>query len=361
MGLAILLLSFDDEIVSDDVCTAFCIAVPWLATFGWILAFSAIFTKTHRVNKIFHNPQRFKRIKVTVWNVMKPFLILLAVAGITLLVWTLVDPPVWERSVTRIDSFSRDVETKGFCNFDDSIPYASILIVVLLGTVARSLYEAYIARNVSTEFAESEYIFLVLCIVFLVSFIGIPVMIIARDQPQARFFTAASILFVICISILAFIFVPKIAAHRTKEKSKRRHNLDLARGAAEGSVHVTGLDRPSDNSIVGDSEDEGIKVLLHPKEISRLQSQVRSLVKENKSLNQSCRQLQGIVGSSSNLTKSCDDTHKLLPQPENNAITSSTFPFIQESELEQACDLDKTVPGFMESESVDLTNGDTKT
>jgi 7 transmembrane sweet-taste receptor of 3 GCPR len=366
MALAILFLSFDDEVVSEDVCTAFCVAVPWVAVFGWILAFSAIFTKTKRVNAIFHHPQQFKRIKVTTLDVMKPFLVMLAVAGITLLVWTIVSPPVWGRTVTQVDIYSREIETKGFCNFDGSMPYAVILLVVLLGTVVRSLYEAYIARNVSTEFAESDYIFLVLCIVLLVSFMGIPTMIIARDQPQARFFTAVSIIFVICLAILVFIFVPKAIAHR--QQNRKEHDVNAIRRPSQpmnGRINVTGLEyaggsgdfgprtpvgleyagdsggairrssksstRPSLVGSVGTNDDEGIRVLLHPKEVDGLKVQVRNLIRENQNLNESRNTLETMLADSkTKITQMNEDFRRLLPDSDTGLTPPSVFPALME-------------------------------
>jgi hypothetical protein len=342
MGLAILLLSFDDEIASDDVVSAFCIAVPWLVTFGWILTFSAIFTKTNRVNKIFHNPQRLRRIKVTSWDVMKPFAVLLSVAGITLIVWTVVSPPVWEREVSQVDVFSREIESMGFCNYEESLPYAIILLIVLLGTVLLSLYEAFVARNISTEFAESDYIFVVLCVVVLVSFMGIPIMLIARDQPQARFFCSVCIIFIICFAVLLLIFGPKMVAHWRSTKQRPGSRMSTlpdrrisgnAPSIYGGRTHVSGLLSSADvpvstefrtssdatpvpSVIGGDSEsssdEEGIQVLLHPKEVDGLKEQVRKLKKENKLLTASRRNLSALLEESKSHISSCDDPQTLL-------------------------------------------------
>lgn len=75
MGASIALVSWDDELVEgmDGICAAF----PFLLSLGWCIAFSAIFSKTLRINMIFHNP-RFKRIRVTANDVMRPMLLLLS-------------------------------------------------------------------------------------------------------------------------------------------------------------------------------------------------------------------------------------------------------------------------------------------
>jgi cell division protein FtsB len=50
-------------------CVIACHAFPWLLLNGYVIAFSALFTKTHRINFIFHQPS-FKRIIVTPLDVM---------------------------------------------------------------------------------------------------------------------------------------------------------------------------------------------------------------------------------------------------------------------------------------------------
>jgi hypothetical protein len=82
MGSSVIPLSFDDEIASEKGCDIACIAVPWILSIGWVISFSALFTKTHRINKIFHGAN-FKRIVVTPWDVMKPMMALLAGKNIT--------------------------------------------------------------------------------------------------------------------------------------------------------------------------------------------------------------------------------------------------------------------------------------
>ena len=333
-GLSILFLSFDDEIVTPQTCSVFCIVVPWLLSFGWIISFSALFTKTKRVNQIFlHNPN-YRRIKVTVVDVMKPALFLMILTAIILTTWTILSPPKWTRDVSLIDQFGRIVETKGKCNFHshDSIPYLVSLGIVLLGALAYSVYEAYMARHVSTEFSESEYIFLVLCTILLMSFLGIPVMVIAREEPKARFFVAVGVLFIICLAILLLMFAPKIIAFRLSQtrrassmefvqqiqqlrREQQAHRVSGFFSVPGGGDHrrasglrrtlVTGINPNSemstvsrletqvedsaDNTNMTDSSEEdndGIRIMNHPKELETLKKLVQELQSENATLRQ---------------------------------------------------------------------------
>ena len=63
MGSAMIPLSIDDE--NDKNADAACMSVPWLVFVGFTTSFSALFSKTWRINKIFFNPTPMQRIKVT--------------------------------------------------------------------------------------------------------------------------------------------------------------------------------------------------------------------------------------------------------------------------------------------------------
>ena len=366
MGTSIIFLSLDDEIASTQACTAFCIVFPWTLSGGWILAFSALFAKTSRVNKIILNPT-FKRIKVTVWDVLKPVVVLMTVATLLLALWTGLAPPSWIREISEIDPYGRQVESKGMCHYkneDGGLVYLSVLGVILLGILAYAVYEAYVARNLSTEFAESEYIALVLAAILLVSFLGIPVMIIAGDEPRARFFVGAAIVFVICMAILLLIFVPKIRAVRKdvydlRQASTRnigsrsRESIGAGitrRDGGRNSVHISGLDPQFDMSgrcslnvagvsgfdpqndrtlsVINDSETEGndddtdngggIMILNHPKEIEDLKVQVTQLKSENallqgqvKNLRQLHSKAQSLINVNSTVAEDGSSTFNL--------------------------------------------------
>ena len=332
MAISIIFLSLDDEIASTQACTAFCIVIPWSLSVGWILAFSALFAKTSRVNKILLNPT-FRRIKVTVWDVMKPVVVLMTVATLLLALWTGLAPPSWIREVSEIDAFGRQVESKGMCHYnneDGGLVYLSVLGVILLGILVYAVYEAYKARNVSTELSESEYIALVLAAILLVSFLGIPVVIIAGDEPRARFFVAAAIVFVICMSILLLIFVPKIRAVRKDLyalRSSKKIGAGITSSHGRGGIHISGLDPPFDISRKGDSvqfgmasdvmnysgaetndddddddtDSGGIMILNHPKEIEDLKLQVTELKSENSKLQGQVKKLRQLHSKTQSL------------------------------------------------------------
>jgi hypothetical protein len=139
--------------------------------------------------------------------------------------WTTLNETTWEREVIDEDEFGRPSETLGFCSFDGALPYAIVLVIVDLGALAHAVYEAYVARDISTEFAESEYIFKTVSSILPVSVIAVPVAIIAKDDPIAYVFVVGGIICVICMSLVTLIFVPKVRFNREMQTRKLETRL----------------------------------------------------------------------------------------------------------------------------------------
>ena len=122
---------------------------------------------------------------------------------------------------------------------------------------------AYRARNIATELQESNYIFTAMALILLVSFIGVPVVIIARENVSAFYFVSAGLIFVVCQAILLLIFVPKVKALRDKEKAQQSPSGDRSSLPSTAS------------SSSGD--DEGIRILSTRPEQAELEKKVADL------------------------------------------------------------------------------------
>jgi Receptor family ligand binding region/7 transmembrane sweet-taste receptor of 3 GCPR len=69
---SIIPISFDAGNLSLIGLERTCTAQVWLVNLGATIIFSALFSKTHRINKIMNHAQQFKRIKVTVRDTLRP-------------------------------------------------------------------------------------------------------------------------------------------------------------------------------------------------------------------------------------------------------------------------------------------------
>ena len=123
LGSTIVPLSIDDGVASIQGCHVACASIPWLLSIGFSLIFCSMFTKTWRINRIYASSAAFKRVRVTVFDVAKPMIILLGLNVIVLIVWTVLSPLEWRLEVEDRDAFGRPMETFGLCYSDRVLPY----------------------------------------------------------------------------------------------------------------------------------------------------------------------------------------------------------------------------------------------
>jgi hypothetical protein len=90
------------------------------------------FPKTWCIKKIMQSAAKFKCIKLTVTNVMKPMIALLFVNIIVLTVWTLIDPLQVKIDSIALDDFGHAIETKSFCRSEHHTIFLSNLCVINL-------------------------------------------------------------------------------------------------------------------------------------------------------------------------------------------------------------------------------------
>jgi len=317
MGATIIPLSFDDEIASNEACSIACMLIPWFLCIGFATTFSAFLAKTWRTNKIFHNPS-MKRVVVTPLDVMKPLFISLTANVIVLAVWSSLSPLKWQREVVAVDIFDRVVESHGSCRSDSSLLYFVVsLTFINIGVLLLAVHQAYVARNISMEFAESEYIARALYTTMLVSFVAIPVMVIVTDEPRAIFFALTSVIAVLCASVLLFIFVPKIMF---VEQGNGRERIGQAIRSYQSANFSTNNSNRFNNSSAeitfSEPSEEGVTILYHPNMRQDLQDEVSKLklrIQELESKNQ-VKNRPEVVTTSDNLpTVSAD-----VPKDEEN-------------------------------------------
>jgi hypothetical protein len=226
---------------------------------------------------------RFKRIRETPSDVMKPmifllsgtflqperlclsdwaFLLLLVVNILILVCWSVLDPLRWRREAVVQDEYGRTTQSIGRCQSDNATPFLICLLVVNAGVVTVASYQSYVARKISTEFSESDYIAKAVTIVLTMSFVTGPMLFLTDGSTEARFFSIASSVFTVSLSVLLLIFVPKMLYSGQGIKSGIR--LSLAQNAGSSDP----LSHESDDSV-------GAMVTDHPKLNSQLAERLR--------------------------------------------------------------------------------------
>ena len=302
MGSSILLLVVDDGIMQETSCQIACLVFPWLVSMGFSLTASALFTKTHRINVIV-NQRQFRRIAVSPLDVMKPMFCLVGVNTITLIVWNVVDTADWTRETILYDTYGRPAESIGFCAYEDSLPYLLVLAVANVGAILYACYEAYIARDVSTEFAESEYIFKSMAIVLLVFFVGIPVTIMTEDNTTARSCVMAGTIYACSLAFQLTIFIPKIKFNSKVVRDDRQSSV------FKRDTHRTSEDNSTSLNVDSESSGEtfGMKVINRQLIQCQLEAENKRLRKKNKILARRIQYLRGGDGSGGKEEEGADE------------------------------------------------------
>ncbi|KAL3776718.1 hypothetical protein HJC23_001505 [Cyclotella cryptica] len=210
MASCIIPLSVDDGVASVRGCDIACMSAPWLLLMGFGITLSALFAKIWRVNTVVSNAMAFRRVVILERDAMMPIAVVFALNFTLLLCWTLIDPMRWQREYINGDP----TNSYGFCKSEGKASIAFLVLLILLNGAAlvQACVQSYYARNMDDEYAESRWIGIA-CLSWLqVMVVGIPVILLTSHLPVAKYFTSCALVFLVCMSMLLLLFVPKIKA-----------------------------------------------------------------------------------------------------------------------------------------------------
>jgi len=346
LTLALISESLTSFNLSDDGRDATCMVSLWLSTLGFEIAFSALFSKTIRINRIMAMGTRLKRVVVKPKDVMKLFFTLLSTNLTILITWTAVEPLKYERYLkhSTTDEFGRHISTYGSCYpplhlasnaywVFMSVLNANIIIPVLL-----SCYHAYYSRSLSTEYNESFYIATTVFGMLQSIFLNILIITNSYDTPTTRLYMYMFVLFIINVAILGPMFVPKMIAlrkeqeerlekeKRKKERLERLRKFDdlkkdneyVTRSLMMAAPATANADEPEEEADENDSvesvfdEGYGVKITAFSDTdtLRRLQTELSEIREDSARLEKSISRKKeelGLVGSMDNSLKKSDD------------------------------------------------------
>lgn len=225
MSASIIPMTIDDEHYSQHACDIACNATPWLLSLGFSLTFAALFSKLWRIDRVLEAARSFRRQTVTIGDVVIPLLVILTLNLIILICWTTLAPLKYVRTPRDgTDPWNRVISTYGSCGEHQHIssaPFIALLAVLNMCALIIANVQAYRTRMIKTEFSESKYIAIALASMAQAGIVGIPLLFLVGDQPQANFVVRVLLVVVTCSAILVLIFVPKILKRNKIEKLKR--------------------------------------------------------------------------------------------------------------------------------------------
>lgn len=258
MALAIIPLGYDDsDYIDKDIDEAkefelmvTCMSFPWLLTLGFSISFSALFSKTWRINRLLRAAKRYERKTITPRDVMLPFFCILIANILVLSLWTALDPLKYHRHPREgTNEWNEVIETNGQCVWekDSGLYYVITLCLILATLLILANYQAIKGRNEDTEFSESKWIAIVMWCLLQMFILGVPVLVMLTEEPRHYYVTWVIVIFFVCMSTLVFIFGPKMkfllksddpdkASFRNKDTNGASKNT----GASKVSANIGG-------------------------------------------------------------------------------------------------------------------------
>jgi competence protein ComGC len=261
MASSIIPISIDDSIAGKRGCDIACMSTPWLAASGFTLIFSALFSKIWRLHKLFKNAMSFRRVEVSPKDVILPLVILMSLNFAFLAIWTVADPLYFERVDTGRTG-DGDLSSYGRCTSDGQATTVMLSLILVVNFVAILLatFQAHQTRNLSTEFSESKYIALCMVSILQALLIGTPVLIIASTNPTANFIVRSMLVFVICMSVLGLLFLPKFFQQKEHTRSVGSNMMnDSSMYHSRITSSVQAFHRPGTVSSIRESAERGYK------------------------------------------------------------------------------------------------------
>jgi hypothetical protein len=155
-------------------------------------------------------------IHVSPVDIFGTFALMVSINLVVMITWTLVSPLEWSRvKGEERDMFERLFQSYGACESDDSVVFVVLIIVTNVIFLILGNWWNYVSRNIETEYGESRYIGISMAATLQAWGMGIPILVVVWDNPQARFFVESGIIFVTSLAFLATVYLPKVLALRS--------------------------------------------------------------------------------------------------------------------------------------------------
>mmetsp|Transcript_24887 Transcript_24887/g.68618 ORF Transcript_24887/g.68618 Transcript_24887/m.68618 type:complete len:241 (-) Transcript_24887:777-1499(-) len=187
-----------------------------------------------------------------------------------------------------------------------------------------AMIQLWRARNLSTEFAESNYIAKALSFSLLASTFSVPIIHIVQEDSSLHVFVVTGLMFAITTSIICYIFIPKVIFFMTEE--------EVMLGSTDFSKLFNSLGSPPEQA---QQQGIGERILTSKTqaklmfEIGNLQRNLASVTKQLATLKLENEEMKELLKNSTDSSKDCDhDDDDVGPL---RADSSISFSLIQSS------------------------------
>lgn len=173
---------------------------------GFTTIFSALFVKSLRVYRVFMK-SAMKRVKVSLFMMLKFFFVFFAVDVLIITVWFAVDFPAPTTTIMPALEFRGEID-QIYC-VSSSFIFSALLIFWKAILLFMGLYISFLVRNVSGDFQESMWIFASALVVLIGSLVIMPLTYLV-DLAAEPFYAFLSITLLFCtVLVMLFMLAPK--------------------------------------------------------------------------------------------------------------------------------------------------------
>eukprot|EP00934_Nitzschia_sp_Nitz4_P004405 Nitzschia sp. Nitz4//scaffold65_size103378//56010//59639//NITZ4_004469-RA/size103378-processed-gene-0.51-mRNA-1//-1//CDS//3329556249//4395//frame0 len=219
IGSSLIVLSIDDGIASHSWCSIACMARPWLLSLGFLISIAALYSKLSRINRLFQVEQ-FRKSEVREIDVVLLPVMAVLVNIVLLVIWTIGDPLQWKR----IEVQGQPWNTYGTCQLGDgTLAHVMFsLVLVLCGvSLLLTMWQAFRARNIGSEFSESKFIGIAVFSWVQLSLVGVPLMFLVDEaNVVARYSLVVGLVTAVCMTMLLLTFLP-IITYKERDRNLR--------------------------------------------------------------------------------------------------------------------------------------------
>ena len=212
-----------------------------------------------RVNKVLS----FRRATVKVKHVFAPFAVLTLCTVAILLVWSIVDPLSWNRTVIDLNTD----ESYGRCNSDYAMYFVIPLVCLMALSTISCAVMAWITKDVDSRFADSQGIFNTIFVQMQLLLLGIPTLIVlGYSSADATYLGRSMVVFLLVMTVVILMIGPKVVRTlQSKQRDGSTSRVDPSRGptgaGSEASQLSNGTGRRRGN--IGQVTVSGLNIPPH--------------------------------------------------------------------------------------------------
>jgi gamma-aminobutyric acid type B receptor len=218
--------------------TTVCRAQLWSLALGFTLLYGPMFAKLWRVHLIFDHVKIKQSCVVTDRQLLEVVAALLCVDALTLGVWQGVSPTVARSSagepVPTADAFVYEVPEHATCVSDAAPVAVPVVLAWKAALLVTGSLLAFRTRRVATRaLNDSKWVGLSVYSTTLVSALCVPLaFVVGGDNPEAAFILASGSVFLVVVTAVSLLFVPKFFAIWTGNEEEWLQDVGGMSGSA---------------------------------------------------------------------------------------------------------------------------------